>query len=88
MVMEIYFLEISKGELNFEVAIHDNSDRPISVTGDDPENRPPYSVFLTARDEGSRKIWSTPVMTDEGTIKCYASIDEAISDAKARILHS
>jgi hypothetical protein len=85
MVMEIYFLEINKHGLNVEVSIHDNSDSVTSVASEGPENQPPYSVYLTARDETSRKIWSTPVMTEEGTIKSYKTIDEALDDAKSKI---
>gem|GEM_PF-5370187 len=83
--MEIYFLEISKDGLNFEVSIHDNSNRQISVAGDDPENQPPFTVFLTARDDMARKVWATPLTTDDGTIKSYGSIDEAVNDVKSKI---
>lgn len=81
--MEIYFKEINKGPLNFELSVHDNSivENPMES---DNNSHPPFHVYITARDEESRKIWKTPLMI-EGKIKAYSSIDEAIEDARDKI---
>ena len=81
--MEIYFKEINKGPLHLEVSVHDTSgiDNPLEAGN---TTQPPFHVYVTARDEASRKIWKTPVML-EGQIKAYGSVDEAIEDAQSRI---
>jgi hypothetical protein len=81
--MEIFYREINKGQLNFEVSVHDNTlmDGPLSIRN---EVQPPFHVYITARDESSRKIWRTPLMTN-GIIKDYYSIDEALEDASKKI---
>jgi hypothetical protein len=81
--MEIFFKEINKGQLNFEVSVHDNTvvDNPLAI---DKNVQPPFHVYITARDETSRKIWKTPLMI-EGKIKDYESIDEAVEDARNKI---
>jgi hypothetical protein len=81
--MEIYFKEINKGTLHFEVSVHDNSgiDNPLEAGN---ITQPPFHVYVTARDEESRKIWKTPVLI-EGKIKAYESIDEAVEDARNKI---
>jgi hypothetical protein len=82
--MEIFCQEINKGPMNFEVSVHDSSER--ANPGTEPnENAPPYFVVLTARDESSRKIWTTPVMAEDGAIKSYNSVDEAVEDARKKI---
>jgi hypothetical protein len=78
--MEIYFKEINKGQLNFELSVHDETapDNPVIEV---PATQPPFHVYITARDEESRKIWKTPLMI-EGKIKSYTSIEEAMEDAR------
>src|SRR6187551_3034750 len=66
LCMEVYYEEICRGKVNFEVSVHDTHDR--EKAGLSPANfTPPFFVFLTARDETSRTIWSTPVMSEKGT---------------------
>jgi hypothetical protein len=77
--MEIYYEEISRGKVNFEVSVHDTNDRNMLAMTPDSLT-PPFFVFLTARDEASRTIWSTPVMSEQGKMKSYESVDEAITD--------
>jgi hypothetical protein len=81
--MEIFFKEINKGQLNFELSVHDNNviDNPLAI---DASVQPPFHVYITARDESARKIWKTPLMV-EGKIKDYTSIDDAIQDARNKI---
>jgi hypothetical protein len=81
--MEIYFQEISRGKVNFEVSIHDTIERNLAI--EKITTHPPFFVFLTARDEASRKIWTTPVMSEEGTVKSYRSLEEAVEDATNKI---
>jgi hypothetical protein len=78
--MEIYYKEITRGQVNFEVSIHDTQDHEKPVT-DPLHTAPPFFVFLTARDAASRTIWSTPVLSEQGTMKTYESVSEAINDA-------
>lgn len=69
--------------MNIEVSVHDNSE--ISLAIQDIDSQPPFYVYLTARDKFSRKIWTTPVMSEEGSLKTYQSIVEALNDAKKKI---
>jgi hypothetical protein len=82
--MEIYFKEINKGPIHFEVSVHDTSGIDNPLEADDINLQPPFHVYVTARDEDSRKIWKTPLMI-EGRIKAYESIDEAVEDAQEKI---
>jgi hypothetical protein len=81
--MEIYYKEISRGKVNFEVSVHDTIDR--NNLAIEQSTAPPFFVYLTARDEASRTIWSTPVMSEQGTLKSYDSVAEAILDATRKI---
>jgi hypothetical protein len=81
--MEIFYQEINKGNLNIEVSVHDDS-QDVNLAIPDSDSHPPFHVFLTARDEASRKIWTTPVM-EKGTLKSYQSITEAVEDAKKKL---
>jgi hypothetical protein len=82
--MEIYFKEINKGPIHFEVSVHDTSGIENPLEADDINTQPPFHVYVTARDEESRKIWKTPLMI-AGKIKAYESIDEAVEDAQEKI---
>jgi hypothetical protein len=82
--MEIYFKEINKGPLHFEVSVHDTSGIENPLEAENIPTQPPFHVYVTARDEESRKIWKTPLMW-EGKIKAYESIDAAVEDAKEKI---
>ena len=83
--MEIYYEEISRGKVNFELSVHNTQDR--NTLANAPANlTPPFFVFLTARDESLRTIWCTPVMSEQGKMKSYDSVAEAIQDGVGKIV--
>lgn len=82
--MEIYCQEFSRGNLNIEVSIHDTVERDVLAI-ERSFRQPPFHVFLTARDESLRKVWSTPVMSEGGGIKPYVTFDDALADARNKI---
>ena len=84
--MEIYFREVDLGVLKVEVSVRDNSNNKIySLKIDDNNFQSPFYVYLTARDAESRKIWETPMMTDDGQLKSYNSITEALEDVGKKV---
>ena len=44
-----------------------------------------YHVFLTARDKHSRKVWTMPLMAEDGLVKSYSPVNKAIEDARRKI---
>jgi signal transduction histidine kinase len=85
--MEVYNKVIQVGSLKIEISI---SDRANSILYQSPSDHlsavtNPYCVNLTARDEDDKRIWQTPVMDDHGETKYYASVYEAIEDARTKL---
>ena len=78
--MEIYCQEISRGVVSFEISIHDAFEQNSLAIGHSV-TEPPFHVFLTARDSGLRKIWSTPILSEEGSLKAFDSFDDALKEA-------
>jgi hypothetical protein len=44
-----------------------------------------FVLFLTARDEENRVLWSTPVMDVDGNVKKYLSVQEAVDEASKKL---
>jgi hypothetical protein len=51
--------------------------------GDVPMNH--LYVSLTAHDDLGTRLWSTQLLTDDGKVKAFSTISEAMAEAKERI---
>jgi len=85
--MEVYNKVILVGSLKIEISISDRTNTILYQSRSDHHTTVtnPYYVNLTARDEDDKRIWQTPVMDDHGEVKFYASIYEAIEDARRKL---
>ena len=81
--MELLAQKVVVDNLTVEITVHDLSYRMGFPEGVIPKNH--LYVSLTARDHLKRRIWTTPLLTDDGKIKPFSSISEALFDAKLRI---
>jgi signal transduction histidine kinase len=85
--MEVYNKVIQVGSSKIEISISDRTNTILYQSPSDHQTAVtnPYYVNLTARDEDDKRIWQTPVMDDRGEVKFYASIYEAIEDARRKL---
>jgi hypothetical protein len=81
--MELLSKKVTIDGLVIEISIHDLSYRMGFRPGDIPINH--LFVSFTAQDHRGTRLWTTPLLTDEGKVKPYSSVTEALSDAMARI---
>ena len=63
---EILLREVNLGQVRIELSVHQKDG---------------WSVWLTARDQENRRIWRTPLTDDEGRVKIYENVHEAVLDA-------
>jgi hypothetical protein len=84
--MELLSQKIILGKLTIEICIHDLSYR----MGFLPDEEPTQHLFvnLVAKDEQGRKVWNTPILSDDGKVKPYSTINDALEDAKRKISES
>ena len=74
---EIFFEELKLGSLTVELSVQKEANYYFDNA---------CSVYLVAKDENSRRLWSTPIIDDQlGGVKIYASVNEAISDVKKKL---
>lgn len=85
--MEVYNKVIQIGSLKIDVSISDRANTILYQSASEHQTAVtnPYFVNLTARDEDDKRIWQTPVMDDHGEVKYYASVYEAIEDARTKL---
>lgn len=81
--MELLSQKITVDNLTVEISVHDLSFRMGFHPGDIPVNH--LYVSLTARDHLGTRLWTTPLLTEDGKIKAFSSVAEAMNDARARI---
>jgi len=81
--MEVLSQKIVVGNLTIEISIHDLSYRMGFSADEQPKNH--LFVNIIARDVTGVRLWSTPLLSDDGKIKAYSSVSEALNDAKVRI---
>jgi hypothetical protein len=84
--MELLSQKISFGRLTIEIRVHDLSYR--MGFGADEEPRDHLFVNLIAKDTDGRKIWTTPILSEDGKVKPYSTVADALSDAKRKISES
>jgi signal transduction histidine kinase len=85
--MEVYNKVIQVGSLKIEISISDRTNTILFQSSSDHQTAvtTPYYVNLTARDEDDKRIWQTPVMDDQGDVKFYASVYEALDDTRKKL---
>jgi hypothetical protein len=81
--MEVLSQKFVADNLTIEISIHDLSYRMGFAPGVEPQNH--IFVNVTAKDDSGVRLWSTPLLSDNGKIKAYSSVSEALNDAKTRI---
>jgi hypothetical protein len=81
--MEVLSQKFVADTLTIEISIHDLSYRMGFAPGTEPQNH--IFVNVTAKDALGTRLWSTPLLSDDGKIKAYSSVSEALTDAKIRI---
>ncbi len=83
---EIHSVEISVGDLIIKVSVQ-NALPTIScnINSEYVNDEPFFNVYVTAKDKELRRLWRSPIIDDTGTVKCYNSIEEALTDATGRL---
>jgi hypothetical protein len=82
--MEVYSENVNVGPLKIQLTVRDQF-RTIVHGRKDISVLKNFTVHCTAWDQENRRIWSTPVIDDDGKTKIYVSINEALSDARRKI---
>ncbi|HYF67285.1 MAG TPA: hypothetical protein VD884_04075 [Ohtaekwangia sp.] len=81
--MEILSKEFAIGNLRLEISVHDLSYR-MGLAPDEIHQNHLY-VNVTAKDKSGRRLWVTPILSKDGKVKAYSSVNEALNDAKQKI---
>jgi hypothetical protein len=81
--MELLKQKITIDKLTIEITVHDLLYRLSAQEIDVPKNH--LYATITARDQLGLRIWTTPMLSEDGKIKAYNSVGEALSDAKRRL---
>jgi hypothetical protein len=82
--MELLSQNVVVENLLIEISVHDLSFRMGFPEGVEPSNH--LYVNLTAKDHSGARVWSTPLLTTNGKVKAFSSLDEALKEARARLL--
>jgi hypothetical protein len=85
-VMELLSQKISFGKLTIEIRVHDLSYRMGFRADEEPRDH--LFVNLVAKDSDGRKIWTTPILSENGKVKPYSTVADALLDAKRKISES
>lgn len=81
--MEVLSQKIIAENLTIEISIHDLSYRMGFAPGAEPRDH--IFVNVIGKDVSGVRLWSTPLLSDDGKIKAYSSVADALTDAKIRI---
>jgi hypothetical protein len=84
--MELLSQKIKIGKITIEICVHDLSYRMGFLPNEEPVDH--LFVNLIAKDEQGRKIWNTPILSDDGKVKPYSSVTDALDDARRKISES
>lgn len=84
--MELLSQKLNVGKITIEICVHDLSYRMGLPENEVHENH--LFVNLIAKDAGGRRIWSTPVLSENGKVKPYSTVSDALEDARRRIMES
>ena len=86
VAMELLSKKVAVGKLTIEICVHDLSYRMGFLPDEDPKDH--LFVNLVAKDGFGRKVWTTPILCDDGKVKPYSTVTEALSDANKKISES
>lgn len=81
--MELLSQKVRHGSINIEIRVHDLSYRMGFLPHDEPNNH--LFVELVAKDLQGRKVWETPILSEDGKVKPYSTVNDALSDARKKI---
>jgi hypothetical protein len=84
--MELLSQKIRSGELTIQITVHDLSYRMGMTENADIQNH--LYVTLAASDKLGKRLWTTRVLSEDGKVKTYSSVSEALSDVKLRIFQT
>jgi hypothetical protein len=84
--MELLSQKVQVGKLTIEICIHDLSYRMGFLPDEEPKDH--LFVNLVAKDNSGRKVWSTPILSEDGKVKSYSTVSDALSDARNKISES
>jgi hypothetical protein len=84
--MELLSQKVQLGRINIEICVHDLSYRMGFQAQEDPWDH--LFVNLIARDQQGRKVWNTPILNEDGKVKPYSTITDALADARKKISES
>jgi hypothetical protein len=81
--MELLSQTVVVGHLTIEISVHDISYRMGLREGAEPRNH--LFVNLSARDNMGKRVWVTPLLSDDGKIMAFSTVSEALGEAKRRV---
>ena len=84
--MELLSQKVVLDKITIEICVHDLSYRMGFRPDEEPQNH--LFVNLIAKDRAGRKVWDTPILAEDGKIKPYSTISDALDDAKRKISES
>ena len=84
--MELLSQKVILDKLTIEICVHDLSYRMGFLPDEEPSNH--LFVNLVAKDAAGRKVWTTPILTEDGKVKPYSTVSEALEDARRKISES
>jgi len=84
--MELLSQKITLGKLTIEICVHDLSYRMGFLPDEEPTNH--LFVNLIAKDDRGRKVWNTAILSEDGKVKPYSTVTDALFDAKRKISES
>ena len=76
--MQLLSKKVTIDNITIEISVHDLSFRMGFRDGETPKDH--MYVRLTARDASNVQLWETPFLADNGKIRAYSSVQEALSD--------
>ena len=81
--MQLLSKKVIIDNIKIEITVHDLSFRMGFRDGETPTDH--MYVRLTAWDSGGVRMWETPFLADNGKIKAYSSVHEALGDVSNRL---
>ena len=83
LIMQLRSQKIVVENLTVEISVHDLSFRMGFRENDIPVNH--LYVSLTARDFHGKRIWTTPLLSDDGKVQAFSTVSDAFAHARIRL---
>jgi hypothetical protein len=84
--MELLSQKVLSGDIIIEICVHDLSYRMGFLPDQEPHDH--LFVNLVAKDKQGRKVWNTPILAENGKVKPYSTVSDALLDARRKISES